>query len=84
MSKALIIGVAALALPASIVSAQTMFHSLDYGPYGWSYVAVSLARETDDPAVKRRYEALAVEFAQNIGGHSEAQRPPRELVGVTD
>jgi hypothetical protein len=28
---------------------------------------MSLARLTDDPALKRRYEELAVEFAQNIG-----------------
>jgi hypothetical protein len=41
MSKALIIGVAALALSAGAVSAQTTFNSQDYGPYGWSYVAVS-------------------------------------------
>lgn len=30
-------------------------------------VCMSLARLTDDPALKRRYEELAVEFAQNIG-----------------
>ena len=34
-------------------------------------VCMLLARETDDPAVKRRYEALAVEFAQNIGGERD-------------
>jgi hypothetical protein len=41
MSKALIIGVAALALSAGATSAQTMFPSQDYGPYGWGYVAAS-------------------------------------------
>jgi hypothetical protein len=30
-------------------------------------VCTSLARVTDDPTLKRRYEALAVAFAQNIG-----------------
>jgi hypothetical protein len=41
MSKALIAGAAALALSAGAASAQTMFPTQDYGPYGWGYVAAS-------------------------------------------
>jgi hypothetical protein len=39
-------------------------------------VCTSLARVTDDPALKRRYEALAVEFAQNIGRELDRDMNP--------
>jgi hypothetical protein len=43
---------------------------------------MSLARETDDPAVKRRYEALAVEFAQNIGGERDLDMTAAPLASI--
>jgi hypothetical protein len=45
-------------------------------------VCMSLARETDDPAVKRRYEALAVEFAQNIGGERDLDMTAAPLASI--
>jgi hypothetical protein len=45
-------------------------------------VCTSLARVTDDPALKRRYEVMAVEFAQNIGGeldHEMSAGPPASI-----
>ena len=41
MSKALIMGVATLALSAGAALAQTGFPTQDYGPYGWAYVVAS-------------------------------------------
>lgn len=46
-------------------------------------VCVSLARLTDDPALKRGYEDLAVEFAQNIGGDRDLDMttaPPASIL----
>ena len=45
-------------------------------------VCMSFARETDDPAVKRRYEALAVEFAQNIGGERDLDMTAAPLASI--
>jgi hypothetical protein len=43
---------------------------------------MSLARVNDDPALKRRYEALAVEFAQNIGGERDLDIAVAPLAGI--
>jgi hypothetical protein len=34
-------------------------------------VCMSLARGTDDPSLKQRYENLALEFAQDAGGERD-------------
>ena len=36
----------------------------------------------DDPAVRRRYEALAVEFAQNIGGERDLDMTAAPLASI--
>jgi hypothetical protein len=45
-------------------------------------VCVSLARATDDPALKLRYEALAVEFAQNIGSEVDLDMNAAPLASI--
>jgi hypothetical protein len=41
--------------------------------YFWhqAQVCMSLARASDDPALKQRYQDLALEFAQNAGGERD-------------
>jgi hypothetical protein len=43
---------------------------------------MSLARGTEDPALKRRYENLAVEFAQSIGGERDFGMSATSLGGI--
>jgi hypothetical protein len=43
---------------------------------------MSLARLTDDPALKRSYEDLAVEFAQNIGGERDLDITAAPLASI--
>ena len=43
---------------------------------------MSLARGTDDPALKRQYEDLAVGFAQSIGGERDVDMSARLLGGI--
>jgi hypothetical protein len=45
-------------------------------------VCTSLARVTDDPALKRRYEVLAVEFARNIGGELDLDMNAAPLASI--
>jgi hypothetical protein len=37
-----------------------------------------MARGTDDPNVKRRYEELAVNFMERVGGRRDAEVEPRQ------
>ena len=41
MNKALVLGAAVLALSAGAASAQALYPSHDYGPYGYGYVAAA-------------------------------------------
>ena len=39
-------------------------------------VCLSMARRTEDPNVKRRYEELAVDFMERVGGRRDAEVEP--------
>ncbi len=43
---------------------------------------MSLARGTDDPALKRRYEDLAVEFAQSISDDRDLDMSAAPVSGI--
>lgn len=45
-------------------------------------VCMSLARGTDDPALKRQYEDLAVGFAQSIGSERDVDMSVTPLGGI--
>lgn len=42
-------------------------------------VCLSMARGTDDPNVKRRYEDLALDFMERIGGRRDAEVEARRF-----
>jgi hypothetical protein len=52
--------------------------------YFWhqAQVCMSLARATDDPVLKKRYEDLALEFAQNAGDERDLDITVPPLAGI--
>jgi hypothetical protein len=52
--------------------------------YFWhqAQVCISLACATDEPVLKQRYEALALEFAQNVGDERDLDISVPPLAGI--
>jgi hypothetical protein len=53
MNKALVLGAVALVLSAGAASAQAVYPSHDYGPYGYGYVATAPLYDYAAPAPGR-------------------------------
>jgi len=45
-------------------------------------VCLSMARRTEDPNVKRRYEELAVDFMERAGGRRDVEVGNRKLTAT--